>query len=72
MDVNYYCPLAGMQYFDCISATSGSYSRRGEMDIFMCISAKLLQNLRSWECNILIASPQAELSIPDRIPTREE
>ena len=38
----------------------------------MCISAKLLQNLRSRECNSLIASPQAELSIPDRIPARGE
>ena len=38
----------------------------------MCISAKMLQNLRSRECNILIASPQAELSIPDRIPARGE
>ena len=40
------------------------------MKIFMCISAKLLQHLRSRECNILIASPQAELSFPDRIPVR--
>ena len=69
-----------MQYFDCITesgtAGSGSYSREGEMQIFMCISAcgayvgELLLNLRSRECNILIVFPQAEVSILDRIPTR--
>ena len=48
------------------------------MKIFMCISTrrdhepKLIQNLRLRVCKILIAFPQAELSILDRIPARWE
>ena len=107
-------PLAGMQYFDCISRKRNCQFQivfpRGGMKIFMCISANetvtrnkyeisacgdvkfwlhsdkrncrfwivfprggnvnFYVHLRSRECNILIASPQAELSIPDRIPVR--
>ena len=56
-------PLAGMQYFDCVSASgsvySGSYSREVEMSKFIVfnmfnVSMKILINVLFSSCNRLL------------------
>ena len=68
------CPLAGMQYFDCISASGTVGPQGGNVNFYVHLRVRglcteIMTKSPLAECNILIAFPQVVVSVLDRIPT---